>query len=210
MSQNQLSLSQNIATSFQNKIHVPTPKIPRPKQMGPRQRRRCPLGREDPCPGPGRPGSSSRVATHKLAAPPAKQVELAKRASTVRRSAIQRASPKNAPVTMMAASSERPCGKASGLAATTQNSQPVGLERQGPPRRGPPVAVIKAPRWPRQEVLSKRQPRGFVPRGTPRGGPERSAEEPWRKPRGGLCRGPARSAKDPQTPKTTAQKARPR
>ena len=105
--------------------------------MGPRQRRRCLLGRENPCPGPGRPGSSSRVATHKLAAPPAKQVELEKRASTAHRSAIQRASPKNAPDTTMAASYERLCGKTCALAATTQKSQPVGLERQGSPTERP-------------------------------------------------------------------------
>ena len=74
------------------------------------------------------------------------------------------------------------------------------------PRRGPTVAVIEAPRWPRQEVLRERQPRGLIPRGTPREGPERSAEEPWRNPRGGLCGGPGRSAKEPQTPsKSTTQ-----
>ena len=73
------------------------------------------------------------------------------------------------------------------------------------PRRGQAVAVIEAPRCPGQKVLRERQPRGLIPRGTPRGGPERSAEEPWRKPRGGLCGGPERSAKDPQTPKKAAQ-----
>ena len=45
------------------------------------------------------------------------------------------------------------------------------------PRRGPPVAVIRVPRWPRQEEECKRQPHGFAPRGTLWGGPERSAKE---------------------------------
>ena len=48
------------------------------------------------------------------------------------------------------------------------------------PRRGPPVATIKAPGWPRQEVPNKRQPRGFVPRGTlpgcPKGQPKNRGE----------------------------------
>ena len=39
------------------------------------------------------------------------------------------------------------------------------------PRRGPPVAAIRVPRWPRQELCG-RQPRGFEPRGTLRGGPK--------------------------------------
>ena len=73
------------------------------------------------------------------------------------------------------------------------------------PRRGRPVAVIEAPGCPGQKVLRERQPRGLIPRGTPRRGPERSAEEPWRNPRGGLCGGPARSVKEPQTPKKAAQ-----
>mgnify|MGYP004530260289 CR=1 FL=1 len=45
------------------------------------------------------------------------------------------------------------------------------------PRRGRPVAVLKAPHSPGQKVLRERQPRGLIPRGTPQGGPERSAEE---------------------------------
>ena len=47
------------------------------------------------------------------------------------------------------------------------------------PRRGPPVAAIRVPRRYRQEELCTRQPQGVKPRGTLRGGPERSAEEPW-------------------------------
>ena len=39
------------------------------------------------------------------------------------------------------------------------------------------MAVIRVPRWPRQEEECKRQPHGFAPRGTLRGGPERSAKE---------------------------------
>ena len=61
------------------------------------------------------------------------------------------------------------------------------------PRRGPPVAAIRVPRWTRQEETCERQPRGVKPRGTLRGGPERSAEDPPRKPQGGLCGGPERS-----------------
>ena len=45
------------------------------------------------------------------------------------------------------------------------------------PRRGPPVAAIRVPRWPRQELCG-RQPRGVKPRGPLRGGPERSAKDP--------------------------------
>ena len=67
------------------------------------------------------------------------------------------------------------------------------------PRRGSPVAAIRAPRW-CQEEWGKRRPRGSEPRGPLRGGPERTADDPQRKPRGGLCGGPARSADDPQTP----------
>ena len=66
------------------------------------------------------------------------------------------------------------------------------------PRRGPPVAVIRVPRWPRQEEMCRRKPRGVKPRGTLRGGPERSAEDPQSKPQGRLWRGPERSANDPQ------------
>ena len=60
------------------------------------------------------------------------------------------------------------------------------------PRRVQTVAVIKARHWTRQKVLRERQPRGLIPRGTLRGGPERSAEEPRRNPRGGLRGGPQR------------------
>ena len=58
------------------------------------------------------------------------------------------------------------------------------------PRRGPPVPVIEAHQWHLQEDRKKRQPRGVTPRGTLRGGPERSAGDPRRKPPGGLCGGP--------------------
>ena len=67
------------------------------------------------------------------------------------------------------------------------------------PRRGPPVAAVRAPRWDKAE-WEKRRSRGFEPRGPLRGGPERPVDDPQRKPRGGLCGGPARSANDPQTP----------
>ena len=58
------------------------------------------------------------------------------------------------------------------------------------PRRGPPVTAIKVPRRYQQGLLEERRPRGEQPRGPLRGGPERSAHEPQRKPRGGLCGGP--------------------
>ena len=80
-----------------------------------------------------------------------------------------------------------------------QSTTPGDRRSRVLPRRGPPVAVMRAPRWPHQE-LCWRQPRGVKPRGTLRGGPERSAEDPQRKPRGRLWRGPARSANDPQLP----------
>ena len=73
------------------------------------------------------------------------------------------------------------------------------------PRRGPPVAVIRVPRWCQHDQWEKRQPRGKHPRGTPRGGPERSTDDPRRNPLGGLCGGPARSAKEPQTPPHTSR-----
>ena len=62
------------------------------------------------------------------------------------------------------------------------------------------MAAIKVPWWPRQEQGCKRQPRGLIPRGTLRGGPERPADDPQRNPQGSLCGGPARSAKEPQLP----------
>ena len=66
------------------------------------------------------------------------------------------------------------------------------------------MAMIKAPRRYPQDVC-KRRPRGFEPRGTSRGGPERPANDPRRNPQGRLCGGPARSAKEPQLPNETAQ-----
>ena len=81
---------------------------------------------------------------------------------------------------------------------------PGGLSR-ALPRRGPPVAATRVPRWPGQGETCERQPRGVKPRGTLRGGPERSAEDPQRKPQGRLCGGPARSAKDPQLPHKNAK-----
>ena len=74
------------------------------------------------------------------------------------------------------------------------------------PRRGPPVAAIHVPRRYMQEGWKKRQPRGFEPRGTLRGGPERPADDPRRNPRDGLCGGPARSAREPQTSFQTTSK----
>ena len=69
------------------------------------------------------------------------------------------------------------------------------------PRRGHPVAVgDRVPRRYRRDERETRQPRGSDPRGTQRGGPERSANDPPRNHRGGQCGGPARSAKEPLTP----------
>ena len=76
------------------------------------------------------------------------------------------------------------------------------------PRRGPPVAAIRAPRRSQPVLLEERRPRGDDPRGPLRGGPERSAGDPQRKPRGGLCGGPERSAKEPQTPSKKATQPR--
>ena len=73
------------------------------------------------------------------------------------------------------------------------------------PRRGPPVAGIRVPRRYQHDQWEKRQPRGKQPRGTPREGPERSADDPRRKPLGRLCGGPGRSAKEPQTPPKTSR-----
>ena len=58
------------------------------------------------------------------------------------------------------------------------------------PRRGPPVAAIRVPRGYLQEERKKREPRGFQPRGPLLEGPERSADDPQRNHRGGLCGGP--------------------
>ena len=54
---------------------------------------------------------------------------------------------------------------------------PGGLSR-ALPRRGPPVAATRVPRWPGQGETCERQPRGVKPRGTLRGGPARSAKDP--------------------------------
>ena len=68
------------------------------------------------------------------------------------------------------------------------------------PRRGPPVAANRVPRWPRQEEMCERQPRGLVPRGTlreaPKGQPMISSgtlkavcvEAPKGQPRNHSCR----------------------
>ena len=74
------------------------------------------------------------------------------------------------------------------------------------PRRGPPVAVMKVPRWYPRDVGNERGPRGFKPRGSLRGGPERPASDPQKKPRGGPWRGPERSAKEPRTQRKPTQR----
>ena len=68
------------------------------------------------------------------------------------------------------------------------------------------MAAIHVPRRYMQEGWKKKQPRGFEPRGTLRGGPERPADDPGRNPRDGLCGGPARSAREPQTSFQTTSK----
>ena len=78
------------------------------------------------------------------------------------------------------------------------NAYPQDWRPRVLPRRGPPVATIPIPLRYRQERWESRQPRGVKPRGTLRGGPERTADDPRRNPRGGLCGGPGRSAKEPQ------------
>ena len=94
------------------------------------------------------------------------------------------------------------------------NWQPPPVQRPGDrrfaptPRRGPPVAAIKVPRWHRQELSNERWPRGSDPRGPLRGGPERSASDPQRTPRDGLCGGPERSSDDTRLSKTTQAKAK--
>ena len=80
---------------------------------------------------------------------------------------------------------------------------PQDRKPQVRPRRGPPVAAIRVPLWYQHDEWETRQPRGSNLRGTPRGGPERPADDPPRIPRGSLCGGPARSAKEPQTPSQT-------
>ena len=72
------------------------------------------------------------------------------------------------------------------------------------------MAANRVPRWPRQEEMCERQPRGLVPIGTPRGGPERPADDQQRNPQGSLCGGPERSAKEPQLShkKITKRKAK--
>ena len=77
-----------------------------------------------------------------------------------------------------------------------------------PPWRGPPVALIKVPRWHRPEWWNERRPRGSEPRGPLRGGPERSAHDPQRTAHGSPCGGPARSSDDPRLSKTTQAKAK--
>ena len=92
------------------------------------------------------------------------------------------------------------------------NWQPPPAQRPGDwrfrpaPRRGPPVAAIKVPRWHWPVVWNERRPCGHEPRGPLRGGPERSACDPQRKHRDSLCGGPERSANDPRLSKTTQPK----
>ena len=81
-----------------------------------------------------------------------------------------------------------------------QGAHPRAMRSLVLPRRGPPVATIRAPDWPRPKLI-ERQPRGSNPRGPLRGGPERSADDLRRNPRDGLCGGPGRSAKEPQPQK---------
>ena len=76
------------------------------------------------------------------------------------------------------------------------------------PRRGPPVAVVDVPRWHQPVVVEERRSRGPEPRGPLRGGPERSADDPPRKPRDSPCGGPGRSSDDPRLSKTTQAKAK--
>ena len=76
------------------------------------------------------------------------------------------------------------------------------------PRRGPPVAVVKAPRWHRPVVVEERRPRGPEPRGPLRGGPERSSDDPQRAPRASRWGGPGRSSDDPRLSKTTQAKGK--
>ena len=76
------------------------------------------------------------------------------------------------------------------------------------PRRGPPVAAVKVPRWHRPVVWEERRPRGPEPRGPLRGGPERSAGDPQSAPHGSSCGGPGRSSDDPRLSKTTQAKAK--
>ena len=65
------------------------------------------------------------------------------------------------------------------------------------------MAFMRVPRRYYQDERETRRPRGSNPRGPPRGGPERPADDPRRNPQGGLCGGPGRSAKEPQTPPKT-------
>ena len=62
--------------------------------------------------------------------------------------------------------------------------RPSEWRRHPTPRRGPPVVAVKVPRWNWPELSNERRPRGNVPRGPLRGGPERSAGDPQRTPRG--------------------------
>ena len=68
------------------------------------------------------------------------------------------------------------------------------------------MAVMKVPRWYPRDVGNERGPRGFKPRGSLRGGPERPASDPQKKPRGGPWRGPERSAKEPRTQRKPTQR----
>ena len=62
------------------------------------------------------------------------------------------------------------------------------------------MASARVPRRYYHDEWEMRRPRGSNPRDPPRGGPERPADDPRRNPQGRLCGGPARSAKEPQTP----------
>ena len=185
---------------------VPNHKIPRPKNAGPRSRRRRQLGGETPRPGLWRRGTPPRLAGRRLATLP--QWRLARRgeprrfASALPRRPFQvsrksgywqrRSFREERRSYWQPPSVQRPCNR--GFCTT--------------PRRGPPVAAVKVSCWHRQELWKERRPRWSEPRGPLWGGPERSAGVPRRTPRCSLCGGPEMSSDDPRLSKTTQAKAK--
>ena len=87
-----------------------------------------------------------------------------------------------------------------GPRARLRDTKPSAL-----PRNGPPVAFgNRVPRRYQHGGLESRRPRGSNPRGTRRDAPK---GQPMirRKPRGGQCGGPERSAKETQTPNQSSR-----
>ena len=138
------------------------------------------------------------MARHGSGTPTPKDVGVEGRTTTGLQPAAKTAIPEMAPTTAMAAWVPRQPEMGDEMATIPKTS--LGLEVPGFAQERPSCGGHSRTSLVLARGREKRQPRGVKPRGTLRGGPERSAGDPRRNPRGGLCGGPKRSAKEPQTP----------